>query len=90
MAITINTLVTFVFTILFIVYSVHCDTAVTTDDAPFYGGMKIDDVCVNIDKPCEKAGGVLKACDDFCTEHYLVGGYCNGQGKCCCIHQHQV
>lgn len=48
--------------------------------------MKIDDVCVNIDKLCEKVGGVLKVCDDFCMEYYLVGGYCNGEGKCCCIY----
>ncbi|KAL0775545.1 hypothetical protein Bca101_040697 [Brassica carinata] len=82
MAIIIKTLVTFVFTILFVVSSVHCDTIVTAD-APVYGGK--NDVCVNIDKPCEKAGGVLKACDDFCTKHYLVGGYCNGLGKCYCI-----
>ncbi|KAL0739930.1 hypothetical protein Bca4012_081443 [Brassica carinata] len=82
MAITIKTLFTFVFTLLFIVSFVHCGTTVTAPEI-VHGGMS--DLCFSARKPCEKGNGVLKACDDFCTERHFVGGYCKGLGLCCCM-----
>nr|VDD16187.1 unnamed protein product [Brassica oleracea] len=65
MAITKKTLITFVFTIIFIVSSVHCLTtasAVTPDN-----GFEIKRlICFNLSELCKDAG--LVGCGEFCTK----------------------
>ncbi|KAG5384955.1 hypothetical protein IGI04_036425 [Brassica rapa subsp. trilocularis] len=79
MAITMKTLITFVFTIFFIVSSVHCGTTATAD-TPGYGEIK-QVICYDFSRPCDTRGEL--GCDDFCIDWGFLRGRCAPR-KCCC------
>ncbi|CAN6882350.1 unnamed protein product [Brassica oleracea] len=67
MAITMKTLITFVFTIFFIVSSVHCGTTATADTpGNGYGEIK-QVICYDFSRPCDTRGEL--GCDDFCIRY---------------------
>ncbi|CAF2084549.1 unnamed protein product [Brassica rapa subsp. trilocularis] len=79
MAITIKILVAFVFTALFIVFSVHCRP--TTASIPGYGVKQMDIECVN--------GGICRlggagACHFYCRDHGYYYAVCTTDAMCCC------
>ncbi|KAL0897354.1 hypothetical protein Bca101_081315 [Brassica carinata] len=83
MAITMKTLITFVFTIFFIVSFVHCGgraTADTPGNDIGYGEMK-PILCFDFSRPCDFSGQV--GCDQFCLDWGYIRGHCVVR-KCCC------
>ncbi|KAL0671786.1 hypothetical protein Bca4012_034490 [Brassica carinata] len=87
MAITKKTLITFVFTIIFIVSSVHCLTtasAVTPDNG--YGEIK-SEICTSFMSPCTwlvRYSSPDAICNQICMRDKNKPGHCVHK-KCCCI-----
>ncbi|KAL0711115.1 hypothetical protein Bca4012_018093 [Brassica carinata] len=78
MAITIKTVVAFVFTVLFIVSSVHCQP--TTSNIPSYGVKQMDRQCFRNLSICRGGGA---GCIVFCRDHGYYYGVC-ATDACCC------
>ncbi|CAN7138238.1 unnamed protein product [Brassica rapa subsp. narinosa] len=84
MTITMKTLITFVFTILFLGFSVHCRT-ITSAVTPGYGELNTD-ICFTVLSPCNwRYPHGEEMCDGGCRRDHKRSGYCDTHGRCCCV-----
>ncbi|KAL0896471.1 hypothetical protein Bca101_080432 [Brassica carinata] len=86
MAITMKTLITFVFTILFLGSSVHCHTITSAvTPANGYGEIK-SELCFLFLSPCNwryPNGEAMS--NDYCKRDKRKSGHCNAHSECCCV-----
>ncbi|EOA32608.1 hypothetical protein CARUB_v10015902mg [Capsella rubella] len=80
MAINTKTLVTFCFTVFFILTFVQC-LPMTPTENPGYGGELRETACWD-DAGCQMGHG--GPCDRFCKHDYWSYGLCLKR-RCCCI-----
>ncbi|CAN7063146.1 unnamed protein product [Brassica rapa subsp. trilocularis] len=86
MATTRKTLITLVFTILFLESSFHCRSiasALTPDNG--YGEIK-SEICFTVLSPCNWRHPDGEAmCNDYCKRDKNKSGHCNAHSQCCCV-----
>ncbi|KAF8087093.1 hypothetical protein N665_0600s0039 [Sinapis alba] len=86
MTITMKTLITYIFTILFLGFSVHFRTTasdITPDNG--YGEIK-SKICFLILSPCNwRYPNGEAMCNDGCRKDHKKYGYCNAHSECCCV-----